>query len=74
MYDIKYITSLNSFNTLYLVFNDLDAYIKKSGENRYLIFAATEKNKMMLKSYTELWDEIKEQIELITGDKVIKCE
>ena len=24
----------------------------------------------MLKSYTELWDEIKEQIELITGDKV----
>ena len=26
----------------------------------------------MLKNYTELWDEIKEQIELITGDKVIK--
>ena len=26
----------------------------------------------MLKSYTELWDEIKEQIELITGDKVTK--
>ena len=26
----------------------------------------------MLKNYIELWDEIKEQIELITGDKVIK--
>ena len=26
----------------------------------------------MLKNYTELWDEIKEQIELITGDKVTK--
>ena len=25
----------------------------------------------MLKNYIELWDEIKEQIELITGDKVI---
>ena len=24
----------------------------------------------MLKNHTELWDEIKEQIELITGDKV----
>ena len=26
----------------------------------------------MLKNYTELWDEIKEQIELITCDKVTK--
>ena len=26
----------------------------------------------MLENYTELWDEIKEQIELITGDKVTK--
>ena len=41
MYDIKYITNLNSLNTLYLVFNNLDAYIEKSGENRYLIFAST---------------------------------
>ena len=72
MYDIKYITNLNSLNTLYLVFNNLDAYIEKSGENRYLIFASTEKNKSMSGIYKELWDEIKEQIELITGDKVTK--
>ena len=72
MYDIKYITNLNSLNTLYLVFNNLDAYIEKSGENRYLIFASTEKNKSMLGIYKELWDEIKEQIELITVDKVTK--
>ena len=26
----------------------------------------------MLKNYTKLWDEIKEQIELISSDKVIK--
>ena len=26
----------------------------------------------MLKNYTELWDEVKEQIELISGDKMIK--
>ena len=54
MYDIKYVKNLNSLNTLYLVFNNL------SGENRYLIFASTEENKIMLKNYTELWDEIKE--------------
>ena len=56
MYDIKYIKNLNSLNTLYLVFNNLDAYIEKSSENRYLIFASTEKNKIMLKNDTELWD------------------
>ena len=43
MYDIKYIKNLNSLNSLYIVFNNLDAYIEKSGENRYLIFASTEK-------------------------------
>ena len=59
MYDIKNIKNLNSLNALYLVFNNLDAYIEKSGEKRYLIFVLTEKNKIMLKNYTELWDEIK---------------
>ena len=72
MYDIKYIKNLNSSDSLYLVFNNLDAYIEESGENRYLIFASTEKNKSMLGIYKELWDEIKEQIELIAGDKVTK--
>ena len=59
MYDIKYIKNLNSLNSLYLVFNNLDTYIEESGENRYLIFASTEKNKIMLKNYIELWGEIK---------------
>ena len=69
MYGIKYIKNLNSLNSLYLVFNNLDAYIEESGENRYLIFASTEKNEIMLKDYIELLDEIKEQIEVTTGDK-----
>ena len=72
MYDIKYIKDLNSWHPLYLVFNNLDAYIEKSGENKYLIFALTNKNEMVLKNYTEVWDEIKEQMELITGNKVSK--
>ena len=56
MYCIKYIKKLNSLNSLYLVFNNLDAYIEKIGENRYLIFASTAKNKLMLENCTELWD------------------
>ena len=43
MYDIKYLKNSNSLSTLFLVFNNLDAYLEKSGENRYLIFASTEK-------------------------------
>ena len=72
IYDIKYIKDLNSSNSLYLVFNNLDAYIEKSGENEHLIFASTDKNKRMLENYTEVWDKIKEQTELITGDNAIK--
>ena len=70
MYDIKYIKNWSSLNYLYLVFNNLDACIEKSGENKFLIFSSTEKNKMMLKNYTEVWDEIKEQTELICDDNV----
>ena len=76
IYDIKYIKNLDSSNSnsLYLLFNNLDAYIEKSGENKYLIFASTDKNGKVLENYTELWNEIKEQIELISGNKVIKYE
>ena len=71
IYGIKYIKNLNSSNSLCLVFNNLDVYIEKINDNKYLIFASTDKNGMMLGDYTEPWDEIKEHIELISGNKVI---
>ena len=37
-----------------------------------MIFTSTEKNKKVLKKYTELWDEIKNQIETIYGGEPIK--
>ena len=37
-----------------------------------MIFASTDKNKEALENYTELWDEIKNQIETMSGDKPIK--
>ena len=72
IYEIKYIKNLSSSNSLYLVFNNLDAYIEKSGETKYLIFTSTDKKEMVLGDYTEIWDGIKEQIELTSGNKVIK--
>ena len=71
IYGIKYIKNLNGLNTLYLVFNNLDGYFKKSGQDKYLIPAPAERNIVMLKHYT-VFDEIKKQIELITGDKMFK--
>ena len=54
IYDIKCIKNLGSSNSLYLVFQNLDPYIEKSGENKYLIFASTDKNGKALENYTEL--------------------
>ena len=37
IYDIKYVKNLNKKDNFYLVFNDLDAVFRKSGENKYLM-------------------------------------
>ena len=70
MYYIKYIKNSNRLKTLYLVFNHLDGVFQRSGENKYLIFPSTEKNRIMLDNYKELFDEIAEQIELMTDNEV----
>ena len=70
MYDIKYIKNSNRLNTLYLVFNNSEAVFQKSGKNKYLIFSLTNKNKIRLENCRKLFDEITEQIELVSDDKV----
>ena len=77
IHDIEHIKSLGGENPPYLVFNNIDAYIEcnsteESNENKYLIFASTDKNKEALENYTELWDESKDQIETISGNKPIE--
>ena len=69
--------NIDSANSLYLNFNNVAGYIEcnsteESNENKYLIFASTDKNKEVLKSYTELWDEMKNQIETINVKKQIE--
>ena len=80
IYNIKYITmkslnheNIDTENPLCLSFNDVDRYIiEESNGCKYLIFASTNNNKKVLRKYTELWDEIKNQIETINGGKPIK--
>ena len=74
IYDNEYISmkSLESANSLYFVFDNVDACIEKNSEDKYLIFAFTDKNKEVLGNCTELWDEIKDQIEIISGNKPTK--
>ena len=68
IYYIGYITmkkldyrNIHNVNRLCLVF-DKDGYNKESNGNKYLIFAATYKNKEILTKYTELWNKIKNLI------------
>ena len=74
IYDIEYFQNLDSSYSLYLVFNNVDAYIEENNENEYLVFALTDKNKEALENYTELWDEIKNEIEAIREIESIKYE
>ena len=76
IYNIKYVTmkslahaNIDSEISLYLIFNNVDGYIEKS--NKYLIFTSVYKNKEVLKKYTELWNEIKNQMETINSGELI---
>ena len=44
IYDIEYFENLNSKNSPHLAFNNVDAYIEENNEDKYLIFALTDKN------------------------------
>ena len=62
-FDVKYVKNLYKMDSFYIAFNDLDIIFRNSGKDKYLLFSSTEKNKVMLENYTELFDEIAEQIE-----------
>ena len=54
IFNIAYITmkSLDNANSLYLVFNNVDAYIEENSEDKNLTFAFINKSKEALESYT----------------------
>ena len=69
IYGVEYFKNFDNKKSLYLVFNNVEAYIEKYNEDKNLVFALTDKNKEALENYTELWDEVKDQIELISDNE-----
>ena len=64
IYSIRYITmksldhvNIDSANSIYLVFNNVDEYIEESNGNKYLIFASTD----ILKKYKQRQKNIKQR-------------
>ena len=79
IYEIEYFKNLVSENSLYLIFNNVDAYIEYNpteddSKTKYLVFPFTDKNREALENYTELWDKIKDQIETTNGDNPTEYE
>ena len=77
IYYIGYITikrigdyeNICSVNPSYLIIGKVDRYIEENYGNKYLVCDSIHENNEVLKKYTELWDEIKNEIETINGDK-----
>ena len=74
VYEIKYIMMQSNNNQnvgkevpLCFSFSDVDAYIIKENENKYLVFVLTENNKEVLEPYKKLWGEIKKQSKTINN-------
>ena len=62
--------NINSVNPLYLIINQGSAYIEEKNGNKHLIFDdSVNENIELLKKYTYVWDEIKNEIETINGGK-----
>ena len=62
--DSKYV-NIHSLNPLYLIIGKADGSIEEKNGNKYLTFASIDKNKEVLKMYSELWNKTKTIIERI---------
>ena len=56
---------------MYLILGEVDRKIEESNENKNLVFASIDENKEVLKIYTEFWNEIKNEIKTINGEKQV---
>ena len=82
VYHTEYVTvksldhvNIDCENPVYLIFNNADGYIiKESNGDKCLISASTNQNKKVFEKYTKLGNEVKNQIETINNDKLIKYE
>ena len=54
---------------MYLIIGKVDGHIEVKNGSKYLVFDSMDKNKEVLKKYTELWNRTKNEIETINGGK-----
>ena len=57
-----------SIHPLYLINGKVDKHIEENNGNKCLVSNSTDENKV-LKKYTELWDGIENEIEIMNGGK-----
>ena len=61
--------NIHSVNPLYLRIDHANEYIEEKGENEYLVFESTDKNKELLKKCHDVFNRIRDKIkEISTGE------
>ena len=63
---------VNSVNPLYLMINRIDGFIEEKNGDKYLNISVTERNKEVLRKYSEVWNGIKDCIKKINDSEVVK--
>ena len=69
---IGYYNNINSVNPLYLIINKMIGHFKEKNENKYLVLDKIDENKEVSKTYEEVWEDIKKEIETINSGKKIE--
>ena len=59
---------VNSVNSLYLISDKINGYIKEGNENKYLTLVPIDESKVTKKKYEELWSKIRPLIRPITNN------
>ena len=76
IFNIGYVTkkkigncmNINSVNPLYLGITRVNGYIEEKDSNKYLVFDSTDKNKELLKKYSDAFNGIMSKIREIDND------
>ena len=65
---ISHCMNINSVNPLYLGITRANGYIEDKGINKYLVFDSTDKNKELLKKYSDVFNGIRNKIKEINNE------
>ena len=61
--------NIYSVNPLYLIITHANGCIEEKDTNKYLVFNSTDENKELLKTYSYVWNGIRDKIKEISSDE-----